>query len=105
MVKRLLHGLRPGFVPPRKPLFCFATPEPQPQTPVGDSFQLHAITQTLGTQTLGMGKGDDTSLKSPLVSSIFHYNCSCILMFLDGSGSLSSPARRNAFCFLMTPSQ
>ncbi|KAN0127998.1 hypothetical protein V8E53_014175 [Lactarius tabidus] len=40
---------------------CFAIPEPQSRTPVGDSFQLRNMTQTV---ELGMGKGEDTSLNS-----------------------------------------
>ena len=73
----------------------FAIPEP-------DSFQLHTITPTVD---LGIGEGDDTMVNSTLVSSISRYSCLFIPISLDGSGSLSSPALRNAICILMTLSQ
>jgi hypothetical protein len=50
---------------------CFAIPKPQSRTPVGDSFQLCNMTQTV---ELGMGKGKDTSLNLSQVSHIFQYS-------------------------------
>jgi len=42
---------------------CFAMPESRPRTPIGDSLQLCAITQTV---ELGQGKCDNTSINSSL---------------------------------------
>ncbi len=84
---------------------CFAIPEPQPQTPTADNFQLCTISQTV---ELDKSKGDDTSINWSLVSRISRYSFPLqLLSYTDVSdwpGSLSSPTLGNTICFLTTPS-
>ncbi|KAF8266450.1 hypothetical protein EI94DRAFT_1733007 [Lactarius quietus] len=47
--------------PTVQPSHCFAVPESRARAPIGDSFQLCAITEAM---ELGQGKGDDTSFNS-----------------------------------------